>query len=251
MAGSSGRKAGPAAGSRPVPPAAAAPAPAPAPPPAPPPVPAPAPAALYEALRSDVLAGVFATGDVLQETTLAERYQVSRTPIRESLARLEHDGLIEHVGRGYRVRSGTPEDVLEVYEARIALEAQAAVGAAERRTALDLARLHHLHELAASAGDGDQARALNSEWHAVLWQASHNATIEALLRRLIAQLRIYDRGSQETADDLALTREEHAGVVAAIENRDGERAGALIAAHLARSRAVRMERFARISVESR
>ena len=210
-----------------------------------------APAApLYEALRSDVLAGTFGTGEVLQETTLADRYQVSRTPVRESLARLEHDGLVERVGRGYRVKSGTPEDVLEIYEARIALEAQAALGAADRRTALDLARLHHLHDLAGASQDAGLTRALNSEWHVVLWQAAHNRTIEALLARLIAQLRIYDRGSEESADDLELTHREPADVAAAIENRDGERAGALIAAHLTRSRSLRMDRFARISVDS-
>lgn len=202
----------------------------------------------YEALRSDVLAGRFAAGELLQEAPLAERYRVSRTPIRESLARLEHDGLVERAGRGYRVKSGTAEDVVEIYEARIALEAQAAASAADRRTELDLARLRHLHHLAGSAADGDQRRAANADWHVALWKAAHNATIAALLTRLTAQLRIYDRGTHETAEDLDLTDQEHAEILAAIEAHDSDRACSTITLHLRRSRDVRIEQFVRTSV---
>ena len=75
----------------------------------------------YERIRADILAGRFEAGAALLETVLAGQYGVSRTPVREALARLEQDGLLLRVVRGYRVRSGTAEDVLEIYEARIAL----------------------------------------------------------------------------------------------------------------------------------
>jgi DNA-binding GntR family transcriptional regulator len=213
-----------------------------------------APASLYDLLRADVLAGVFAVGAPLQEVQLAERYGVSRTPVREALGRLEHDGLAEHTGRGFRIRSGTGEDVVEIYEARIGLEAQAAARATERRTELDLARLHHLHDLAgaaAGAGDADAERAHNSAWHEALWRASHNRTIEALLTRLIAQLRIYDRGTHESAADLELSRAEHARIVEALELRRADEAQQLITAHLVRSREVRLQRVVRDGVPPR
>jgi DNA-binding GntR family transcriptional regulator len=210
---------------------------------------------LYELLRIDVLAGGFASGAVLQEIPLAERYGVSRTPVREALARLEHDDLVERAGRGYRIRSGTPEDVLDIYEARIVLEGQAAAGAAERRTELDLTRLKHLlaavggepGNRAASGGAGsfaDPERARHAAWHTAVWRAAHNRTIEALLTRLTAQLRIYDRSTHESRSDLDLSCEEHARILDAIVTRRPQEARAAMSAHLSRAREVRLQRIA-------
>jgi len=201
----------------------------------------------YDLLRSDVLAGVFEPGTTLLETTLAERYGVSRTPIREALGRLEQDGLLERASKGYRVCSGTAQDVLDIYEARVALEAEAAAGAAARCTDLDLARLLHIHAITGERTDPGEIRQLNSEWHVALWQASHNRTILTLLARLTAQLRIYDRGPHETTEDLDKSRVEHAHVLAAITARDPEAAKAQVAKHLLRSRELRLAQFAQIA----
>jgi DNA-binding GntR family transcriptional regulator len=201
----------------------------------------------YELLRRDVLAGLFEPGTTLLETTLAARYGISRTPIREALGRLEQDGLLERASRGYRVCSGTAQDVLDIYEARVALEAAAAAAAAARCTDLDLARLLHIHTVTGERTDPAEIRELNSEWHVALWQASHNRTILALLTRLTAQLRIYDRGPHETAEDLGKARLEHTQVLAAITARDPEAARTHLAGHLARSRELRLAQFAQNS----
>jgi DNA-binding GntR family transcriptional regulator len=236
------------------------------------------PGSCYERLRADVLAGRFEPGGVLLETVLARRYGVSRTPVREALGRLDQDGLLRRAARGYQVRSGTPEDVLEIYEARIALDSAAAFGAARRRTDLDLARLRHLHDAAYSSRDPDVIRDLNAQWHVALWRAAHNRTIESLLTSLTAQLRIYDRAPGDgsapagaapagaaapavpgpasspdspvfvdpgASDDLARTRAEHAQVLAAIIAQDAGLARDALAAHLARSRDLRLAAFAR------
>ncbi|HEY0214765.1 MAG TPA: GntR family transcriptional regulator, partial [Cellulomonas sp.] len=167
----------------------------------------------------------------------------SRTPVREALARLEQDGLLERVPRGYRVRSGTPEDVLDLYDARTALEGVSAAAAADRRTALELARLESLHADAATA-DPDEQRRLNALWHEALWVASHNATVTGLLVRLTAQLRIDDGTRTEAADDLAATHVEHGAVLDAVRRRGPEAARAAIGAHLERSRDLRLRAFA-------
>lgn len=100
----------------------------------------------YLRLRADILAGKFPPrGAALHETQLSETYGASRTPIREALNWLAHDGLLERATRGFRVRSGTAEDVIEIYAARVALESEAAGAAAIRHTELDLARLEQLH----------------------------------------------------------------------------------------------------------
>lgn len=208
------------------------------------PRPAPAtPTTLYARLRADILAGSFAAGSVLQETHLTARYGVSRTPIREALVRLEQDGLVERASRGLRVRSGTAEDVLEIYEARIALEGVAAASAAARRSDLELARLERLHTMSCATADGAEARRLNALWHEELWASGRNATVRALLVRLTAQLRIYDGVRVESEEDLLATRAEHEEVMAALRSRDPERARLAVVGHLERSREIRLRLF--------
>jgi DNA-binding GntR family transcriptional regulator len=197
----------------------------------------------YLRIRDDILAGEFPDGQRLLETTLAARYGVSRTPVREALVALQADGLIERVDNGFRVRTGTPEDVMEIYEARIALESVAAAAAARRHTDLDLARLHATHaEASKLAGSGDEraAHEADAAWHDALWQAAHNATISGALTRWFAQLRIYDQGPPGPADDLATTQSEHGVVVAAIEAGDAEGARTAMTAHLEHSRQRRL-----------
>lgn len=197
----------------------------------------------YLRIRDDILAGAFPVGQRLLETTLATRYGVSRTPVREALVALQADGLIERVDNGFRVRTGTPEDVMEIYEARIALESVAAAAAATRHTDLDLARLRAASEHAcALAGSGDErgAHEADATWHDAVWAAAHNATISGALTRWYAQLRIYDQGPPGPADDLATTRREHAAVLAAIEAGDAEAARAAMVTHLEHSRQRRL-----------
>lgn len=198
----------------------------------------------YRRIRQDILDGAFPAGTVLHETALTERYGVSRTPIREALARLEHDGLLDRAARGYRVRSGTPEDVLDIYEARIALEAVAAANAATRATELELARLEGLHAEAGATADLAAVRRLHSAWHQELWAAAHNATVLSLLTRLTAQLRIYDSHRSEDPTDLEQSHAEHEQIMAALRSRDAAAARSDIGAHLDRSRDLRLRAFA-------
>lgn len=197
----------------------------------------------YLRIRGDILNGVFPVGQRLLETTLAGRYGVSRTPVHEALVALLQDGLIERVGNGFRVRTGTAEDVIEIYEARVALEPAGAAAAARRRTDLDLARLRTLHDSAARVADTREGHEVNSAWHRAVWDAAHNQTIASTLNRWSAQLRIYDQGPPGPADDLPISHREHTDILTAIEAGDAEAARASMAAHLARSRELRLRAF--------
>ena len=78
----------------------------------------------YELLRNDIVAGVLAGGCRLAETELAEQYGLSRTPIRESLRRLQAEGLVEVIPhRGARVINWQSFDVEGMYDLRTAIEA--------------------------------------------------------------------------------------------------------------------------------
>src|SRR5690606_26282547 len=80
----------------------------------------------YDKIRDAIVSGELAGGTPLTESSLAAWCGVSRTPIREALLRLEQDGLIVRTERGPVVRSRSPEEILDIYEVRIALEATAA-----------------------------------------------------------------------------------------------------------------------------
>jgi len=194
----------------------------------------------YALLRRELVNHVFPAGAILLETTLSARYGVSRTPIREALNRLEHDGLLERVVRGYRVRVATPEDIMELYEARIALESAAAASAALRRTDLDLARLEHLSTQLGSATGADEVTSVNAEWHRAIWTAAHNGAIAELLERVMTQMRLFDNGAVGAPDSMERTIKEHAVVLDALRANDAEGARSAVAVHLGRTRDLRL-----------
>ncbi|CAL8977320.1 putative D-xylose utilization operon transcriptional repressor [Propionicimonas sp. T2.31MG-18] len=197
----------------------------------------------YLRIRDDILNGVFPIGQRLLETSLAARYGVSRTPVREALVALQQDGLIERVDNGFRVRTGTAEDVIEIYEARIVLEAAAAAMAAGRHTDLDLVRLSTQYDRARQATEPRDAHEANSAWHRALWEAAHNSIFSHTLNRWSAQLRIYDQGPPGPSDDLMVTAQEHLVVQEAIAAGDAAAARDAMTAHLARSREIRLRQL--------
>ncbi|MGW0876140.1 GntR family transcriptional regulator [Streptomyces sp. NPDC002740] len=208
-------------------------------------VPADSGLGMYRQVRQDLIDGTIDPGSLLLETALGSRYGVSRTPVREALNRLEQDGLLERVPRGYRVPAITAEDILELYEARIALESAAAAAAALRRTDLDLARITHHHDSLSAASETEEAADANAGFHQALWLAGHNSIVSGLLDRLIIQMRLFDRAPTVAPANRDLTHEEHARIIAAIREHDADKARAEVVAHLGRNRDVRLAALAR------
>jgi DNA-binding GntR family transcriptional regulator len=199
----------------------------------------------YLVLRDEIVGAALPPGTTLLETALASRLGVGRAPVREAILRLECDGLVVRTPRGPQVRTLTAPEVVEIYQARIALEAEAAASAAAHRSALDLARLRHVHEEAQQAADPDQIRMLHGRWHAVLRQACHNPTITEILERLALQLALYDGVDMSRNPNLESSDDEHTGVLEAISAGEQDRARTLLRAHLERTRDVRIAALVR------
>ncbi len=196
---------------------------------------------VYEKLQSEILNGEFESGEPLVETALAERFGVSRTPVREALHRLQQDGIVERGDRGLRVARRSTEQIFEVYEARIVLEGMICEAAALRRSEFDVLQLRNV---LAAAPRGDVApaelMAANHDFHEAVWKASHNTTLTDLLERLEVHLRRYPTDAFTEPGYWDRAMEEHAELVAAIEARDAKLAHRLGREHLARSRDVRL-----------
>ncbi|WP_216361922.1 GntR family transcriptional regulator [Pseudonocardia sp. N23] len=193
----------------------------------------------YNRMKADLLGGRFPPGTVLHETAMSEVYGVSRTPVREALVRLAQDRLIERTTRGFVVRRRTPEEILEIYDARIALEATAAALAAERRGEFDLQLLASLH--ASSTAETDDAARIrtNALFHLAIRSAARNGLIGALLADLDDLLTIStpDRSLGEPPER---SIGEHAELVEAIRRRDADTARAIMSTHLIRMRDLRV-----------
>ncbi|NDV08907.1 GntR family transcriptional regulator [Rhodococcus sp. IEGM 248] len=199
----------------------------------------------YKQLRERITGGADRPGTMLIPATIGAELGLSRTPVREALQRLEYEGLVVQAPRGYRVRERTPEEVLEICEARIALESAIAYSAATRHTELDLARLSRLFEQAIESPDPSTSLALHNEWHSALRSAAHNQTIAQLMDRLDAQLRVYDAEEAQAASNLQQIETEHREILTAVQSGDAEKARILMIAHQARTRDLRIAAMAR------
>lgn len=201
----------------------------------------------YLRLRTDVVKGRWPSGTLLNPGALAQEYGTSRTPVREALHHLEHDGLLTRVPSGFAIPEWTAQDVLGISDARSALEAEAAASAAELRSTLDIATLRHLHRQARDSSDESEARRLNHQWHLVLRTSARSRIFTELLERLDLQLASFDStvtvASADLGDDLA----DHAAITDAVENRDAATAQSLMTAHQRRGRLLRIEALAGIT----
>ena len=198
---------------------------------------------VYDRLRGEIVDGSLDAGAPLVELTVAERYGTSRTPVREALRRLEQDGLVERGDRGMRVRTRSPEEILEIYEARISLEATAAAAAAQRHTEFDLIRIRHA-QTAMEATPDDDPRAMaaaNRAVHEAIWSAGHNGTIVDLLTRLNNHLTRYPATTLKAHGRWGEALSEHRTLIAAIEARDSERAHDAARGHMAKARELRLQ----------
>lgn len=187
--------------------------------------------AQYGILRRRILDGELPVGHALVESALSTSAGVSRTPIREALARLEAEGLVERTTRGLRVRIRTIEEIHEIHEVRLALDVEAARLAAGRRTLIDLARLRHIQaQERAHTGEG-QSSILHHDWHEAMRRAAHNDFLLTNVGAFDALLRLYDVNLYQDEDALTLAASEHGRIFEAIEAQDAATAAALTAEH--------------------
>jgi len=200
-------------------------------------------AGTFEQLRDAILSGAIPPGNPLVELSLAQTYGVSRTPIREALTRLEQMGLVARTSRGLVVRERSPEEILDIYEARIVLEAKVAEVAAARRTEFDIARIEAALSAGAAADPTVPAEitAANDRFHQALWVASHNETLTHLLGQLRFQLARYPATTLSRGDRWGQAVAEHEQIAQAVITRDSETAGRLTGEHFTRARNIRMD----------
>ncbi|MFF6991545.1 FCD domain-containing protein [Streptomyces sp. NPDC010273] len=183
-------------------------------------------------LRQEIIAGRLGPGDRLVERELAERFGVSRVPVREAIRALVAEGFVHfETPRRAVVRPLTPNDVRELFELREALEVYAAGLAASRATPEELAGVAELLDRAAAAteaGDAEVITDINSRLHDSIVTMAGNTLLTAALEPVAGRLRWMTRRNEEWPQLLV----EHRELYEAIASGDPDRARAHALAHV-------------------
>lgn len=187
---------------------------------------------VYEELRADILACRLAPNDVITENQVAERYAVSRSPVREALTRLSRERLLEVQPRqGYRVLPVSLADAEDLLRFRALLEPACVAEAARSAPAPVLAALDGFRSFEGSPQD---FIAYNRDFHSALAAAGGNRRMATVARDLIEQADRIVRLSLDALvgrDPVKLVA-EHAAIINALQQRDGRLATRLLRQHL-------------------
>ena len=184
--------------------------------------------AVYDRLLQGILEGQLASGDELSEVTLAERYQVSRTPVREALARLVADGLVSNgPNRKATVLTFSRQLVVEIYEVRQFLEAGAAELAAQKFNPSELTRLQAAAENVQPGADHEwqrRALAFDLDFHRTIARQCGNRRLEVEIRRCTNFMPILQRLAGRRDDRLRMAFDDHLRILDALAAADAPRA---------------------------
>jgi DNA-binding GntR family transcriptional regulator len=182
-------------------------------------------------LADEIVRGALPPGAPLDETDIARRFSVSRTPVREALRQLVASGLVDaRPHRGAVVARPTIERLTGMFEAMAELEAICAGLAAERMTPIDRHQLEAVHEelrVLSYVGNPDRFHEVNERFHNTIYAGSQNAYIAEMTLATRVRVQPFRRAQFRNLGRLAKSHAEHDRVVVAIMR--GDKTGAEVA----------------------
>jgi DNA-binding GntR family transcriptional regulator len=187
-------------------------------------------------LRHAIVTGRFQPSERLIEADVARELGVGRSAVRTALARLEHEGLVEHERhRGARVRLVTAQEAVEILETRAVLEGVAARHAARNASRADIEQLERILEemrRRVDAGDLLGASDQNAELHGRILEISAHGTVARLIATLKSQLVRFQYRTILLPGRSEHSFGEHVAIVQAIADRDSDAAEQAMRTHL-------------------
>src|SRR5580698_8896595 len=181
-------------------------------------------------IREQIITGELPAGEQLRQRDVAQRFQVSQTPVREAMRRLESEGLvIGDTHRGFTVVEPEDGPVEENFQIRAALESLGASLAARKIDEAGLSELERLNERMRALADGDPRYAeLNREFHFTLYQYSRSPLLMSLMRLLWASL----HGGPRVLRTHTESARQHDAILDALRAGDADAASALTCQHI-------------------
>lgn len=202
---------------------------------------------LFTTLKDEILQGRLLSGQKLTEKVLCDKYQISRTPVREALHKLEMEGLVESIpNRGFYVLGLAEQDYLDMFTLRKIYEIQAVTWAIERITDAELEELEELFEFMefyTMKKDVAKMLTINMNFHQKIYHASHNRMLKNLLSSYQEMLKHIENPSNKKDSYLLEVFNEHKEIFDAFKAKDIEAGKTAMAKHMDNARDRYMNRI--------
>lgn len=188
----------------------------------------------YRNLKAGIVEGRYRPGAALSEVALAAEHGMSRTPIREGLARLWQEGYLDRVvGHGYFVARVTVQQIHDTFDVRRLLEGAAAGRAAELATDADIERLRALARVPLGPGqDYRESEAANVQFHLAIAACARNTLALELIERCLAQVDRFMSLGVNFGQFTATAADAHREIAEAIARHDTAGARGRMEEHL-------------------
>jgi DNA-binding GntR family transcriptional regulator len=206
-------------------------------------------------IADQIISGMLKPGQELDEKTLAEAFNVSRTPVREALRQLAASKLVEwRPHQSAIVATITPSAMAEMFEVMAEIEGFCGQLAARRMTPKEHANLIAIHKKFPShvaSGDREAYHALNKKFHEAIYLGSHNNYLIDQAITLYNRLAPYRAYQLRRRDAMKIASEEHRAIIDAIVAGDGGKAFKLLVEHVSLSNELFADLVAALSIDER
>jgi DNA-binding GntR family transcriptional regulator len=187
---------------------------------------------ILENIRDAIISGSIKAGSRVSEPDLAERYGISRTPIREAFRQLESEGYLTVIPRrGAVVSEFSEKDVEEFYAIKSILEGYAARRACEKLTAKELDRLQAINDRLAEMAAHNEIKAffkIHNDFHDVFIKAADNEKLRELISSLVTRFQRLRLMSISLPGRMEISVQEHEKIIEAFRRKDAETAEMLV-----------------------
>ena len=190
---------------------------------------------VYDAIEQNILNGVYASGEIISESKLSEELGVSRTPVREAMARLENERLIGITPSGTVVLGITDRDVRDMFEVKLHLEPIVSVMASQNISQEALAKLKDIidqQEFYTSKHNTERIRNLDTEFHDLIYSECGSPVFQSILSPIHHKLLKYRKASLEKSDRSYHSVEEHMAIYEALKAKDRMQVEMLMLEHI-------------------
>lgn len=195
---------------------------------------------IYDGLRTAIITGVIPMGERINEKQYAEILNVSRTPVREALRRIQDEGIVEYIPNyGIVVTTFSENDVYEIYQIRTSLDILAAINSMKLMTKADFLEMEDLldrTDKAQNEGNVKEVIELSKDFNSLIYKFARMSRLETIQNRLRDYLIRFRDISLTASDRRCRALEEHRMIYRCLINGEVEQMKMIITEHLELSR---------------